>query len=309
MLSIGDISYTYRSRKGPATQALRGVSFDAAHGEVTAVIGPNGSGKSTLFRLVTGSLSLQQGSIRLDGHAPSSARLGVVFQSPALDRQLTVYENLYHHAMLYGRRLTKTQLPAELLDVLELNGRLETKVDELSGGYQRRVELAKALLTEPQLLVLDEPFTGLDVNARDAFFAVLQHVTATQGLTTLLVTHELSVATRSDRVILFEQGEVIANETPAALLADFGRMVVVIRGEELDSIASRIASASDIATLRIADDAVLLKDTTLQDVLMVVDERDARIRDIEARRPTLEDYFIARTGHALQDAVGELKAA
>ncbi|MBE0643981.1 MAG: ABC transporter ATP-binding protein [Bacteroidetes bacterium] len=309
MLTIDNISHTYHRRKGAATRALDGVSFDAAHGEVTAVIGPNGSGKSTLFRLVTGALHLQQGGIQLDGQHPGSARLGVVFQSPALDRQLTVFENLYHHALLYGRRLKKAQLPAELLDVLELNGRLDSKVDELSGGFQRRVELAKALLTEPELLVLDEPFTGLDINARDAFFSVLQHVTAARGLTTLLVTHELSVATRCDRVVLFEEGTVIANERPGALLSDFGRMVVVIRGEDLDTLAARIAASSDIVSLRIADDALLLKNTTLQDVLMIVDERDSRIHDIEARRPTLEDYFIARTGHALQDAVGELEAA
>ncbi len=309
MLSIGNISHTYSHRKGPAVRALRAVSFEAARGEVTAVIGPNGSGKSTLFRLVTGALALQQGHITLDDRAPSGARLGVVFQSPALDRQLTVFENLAHHAMLYGRRLKKADLPAALLDVLDLRGRLEARVDELSGGFQRRVELAKALLTDPELLVLDEPFTGLDVNARDAFFSVLQHITADRGLATLLVTHELSIATRAERVVLFEQGEVIADERPADLLKDFGRMVVVIRGADLSAIDARIRAASSIATLRLADDALLLKDTTLQEVLMTVDERDGRIDDIEARRPTLEDYFIDRTGHALQSAVEELKAA
>ncbi len=170
------------------------------------------------------------------------------------------------------------------------------------------MELAKALLTEPELLVLDEPFNGLDLNARDAFYAVLQDVTAARGLTTLLITHELNVATRCDRVLLLEEGTVIADGRPAELLAEFGHTVVVIHGKDLDSIAQRIAAASDIRTLRIAADALLMKDTTLQDVLMVIDERDGRIVDIEARRPSLEDYFIARTGHALADAAGELAA-
>lgn len=305
MLTFEDISYTYSRRKDGATQALRGVSFEAGAGEVTAVIGPNGSGKSTLFRLVTGALALQQGGILLDGHDPALARLGVVFQSPALDRQLTVFENLFHHALLYGRRLEKSALPMQLLHVLELGDLLDTKVDRLSGGYQRRVELAKALLTEPELLVLDEPFTGLDVNAREAYFAVLQALTAASELTTLLVTHELAIATRCDRVVLLEHGEVIAAARPADLLAEFGRTVVVIRGGDLDTIAERIHAASDITTLRLSETSLLLKDAALQDVLMIVDERDARIEDIEARRPSLEDYFISRTGHTLLRASEE----
>ncbi|MFZ1731082.1 MAG: ABC transporter ATP-binding protein [Bacteroidota bacterium] len=309
MLRLSDISHSYLHRKQAPTQALRGVSFAARQGEITAVIGPNGSGKSTLFRLITGALTLQSGSILLDEKGIGSTRLGVVFQSPALDQQLTVFENLSHHAMLYGRRIKKSDLPSQLLDVLELRGRLDSKVDELSGGYQRRVELAKTLLTEPELLVLDEPFTGLDINARDAFYAVLQDITASRGLTTLLITHELAVATRCERVVLLETGEVIADARPAELLADFGRTVVVIRGTELDSIAQRISAASDIRTLRLAEDALLLKNTILQDVLMIIDERDSRIHDIEARRPSLEDYFIARTGHAVDTAVEELVAA
>ncbi len=309
MLTFTDISHSYRHRGTGTTQALCGVSFEATAGEVTTVIGPNGSGKSTLFRLVTGTLAAQQGSILLDGRHPARARLGVVFQSPALDRQLTVFENLYHHALLYGLRLERSALPERLFHALELHDRLDTKVDTLSGGYQRRVELAKALLTDPRVLVLDEPFTGLDVNAREAYFNILQALTAANALTTLLVTHELAVATRCDRVVILENGEVIAAARPSELLADFGRTVVVIRGRDLDSIAQRVGAASDIDTLRIAEDVLLLKDTSLQDVLMIVDERDARIEDIEARRPSLEDYFISRTGHAPRHVSEEMVTA
>lgn len=309
MLQLRDISHTYHTRKGGSVPALRGVSFEAAAGEVTAVIGPNGSGKSTLFRLVTGVLAMKQGSITLDGESMRSAHCGVVFQAPALDRQLTVFENLYHHVLLYGRRIEKETLPASLIDVLDLRDRLDEKVDQLSGGYQRRVELAKALLTEPLLLVLDEPFNGLDIKARDGFFAALQHVAATRQLTVLLITHDLAVATRCDRVVLLENGGVIADARPAELLADFGRTVVVIRGRGLDDIARRIEAASDLRTLRLGEDALLLRDASLQDVLMLIDERDARIDDIEARRPSLEDYFIARTGHAMTGAVREPIAA
>ena len=309
MLQLRDISHTYHTRKGGSVPALRGVSLGAAAGEVTAVIGPNGSGKSTLFRLVTGVLAMQQGSITLDGESMRRARCGVVFQAPALDRQLTVFENLFHHVLLYGRRIEKETLPASLIDMLDLRDRLDEKVDQLSGGYQRRVELAKALLTAPLLLVLDEPFNGLDIKARDGFFATLQHLAAKRRLAALLITHDLALATRCDRVVLLENGEVIADARPAELLSDFGRTVVVIRGRGLDDIARRIEAASDLRTLRLGEDALLLRDASLQDVLMLIDERDARIDDIEARRPTLEDYFIERTGHAMTGADREPIAA
>ena len=309
MLNLRDIAHSYRSRAGGTTPALRGASFDAARGEVTAVIGPNGSGKSTLFRLVTGAIRLRSGSMALDGQPVHGARMGVVFQSPALDPLLTVWENLRYHAMLYGQRLGENDLPAALIDVLDLRDRLDQKVATLSGGYQRRVELAKALLTGPDLLVLDEPFTGLDVAARDAFFAVLQHMTLSRALVTLLVTHDLTVATRSDRVVLLEAGAVIADARPAELLAEFGRTVVVIRGHALAEIERRIHAASDLKTLRSSDASLLLYDASLQDVLMLIDERDARIEDIEARRPSLDDYFLAHTGRPLSGAGQELIAA
>ena len=309
MLRLRDISHTYRPRRGSAVAALRGVSFEARLGEVTTVIGPNGSGKSTLFRLVTGGLDLQQGAITLDDAPLQRARCGVVFQSPALDDRLTVFENLAHHAMLYGRRLKRGEMHTSLLDVLDLRDRLETRVNSLSGGFQRRVELAKALLTDPECLVLDEPFNGLDVNVRDGFSAVLQHVTATRGLVTLLITHDLAVATRSDHVVLLEDGAVIADARPAELLADFGRTVVVIRTDMLQEVEHQVHAQSGLRTLRIAENALLLRDTSLQEVLAIIDERDARIEDIEARRPTIEDYFIAKTGHALQGSGQELMAA
>lgn len=309
MLSLRDIAHSYHSRTGGTTRALHGVSVDAARGAVTAVIGANGSGKSTLFRLVTGALPLRAGSIALDGKPVHGARRGVVFQSPALDPLLTVRENLRHHAMLYGIRLGDADLPAAIIDVLDLRDRLDQKVATLSGGYQRRVELAKALLTGPDLLVLDEPFTGLDVAARDAFFAVLQHMTVSRGLVTLLVTHDLAVATRCDRVVLLEAGTVIANARPAELLAEFGHTVVVIRGHALMDIERRIHAASHLKTLRNGEESLLLYDTSLQDVLMLVDERDARIEDIEARRPSLDDYFIARTGRSFSGDMQELIAA
>ncbi|MBR9975860.1 MAG: ABC transporter ATP-binding protein [Bacteroidetes bacterium] len=309
MLRLRDISHTYRTRKSGETHALGGVSFDARPGEVTAVIGPNGSGKSTMFGLVTGGLALQQGSVTLDGQPVGGARTGVVFQSPALDQYLSVFENLAYHAMLFGLRLKRSDLPAELIDGLDLADRLDTRVDELSGGFQRRVELAKALMTEPELLVLDEPFTGLDPAVRDGFFAMLEQATTSRGLVTLLVTHDLGMATRCARVVLLDSGRVAADARPSELLAGFGSTVVVIRGRELHGIEAQVREAKGPRTLRVADDALLLCDTSLRDVLKILDEHDPRIEDIEARRPSLDDYFVSVSGFHPQGGIQELEAA
>jgi ABC-2 type transport system ATP-binding protein len=308
MLTLTDIAHTYTARRTDAVQALRGVTLSAHPGAVTALVGPNGSGKSTLFRLVTGTLSLQQGSVTMNGAAVRAARLGVVFQSPALDEQLTVFENLRTHAMLYGMQLRREKLPADLIDALGLGDMLDRRVSALSGGYRRRVELAKALLPDPELLVLDEPFTGLDVTVRDTFFRVLRDITAQRGLTTLLITHDLAVAGLCDRVVLLESGAVVADDTPASLLEEFGPSVVEITGSDLPALEAAL-SAAGASTLRLHARSLLAKNMTLRQLLSVLDERDPRIEDLHVRRPTLEDYFIARTGHALLTHDEERRAA
>ncbi len=310
MLTMTDIAHTYTSRKAASVQALRGVTLTARAGAVTALVGPNGSGKSTLFRLVTGTLALQQGSVRMNDAPMQHARMGVVFQSPALDEQLTVFENMRYHAMLYGMRLSRATVPGELLDVLELSDKLDQRISALSGGYRRRVELAKALLPDPGLLVLDEPFTGLDVGVRDAFFSVLQEITMQRGLTTFLITHELGIASQCDHVILLEEGTVIADDTPGQLLREFGSTVVEITTSDVPAMEHTLAAAANPpAVMRLRENVLLVKDCTLHEVLRSIDERDPRILDMQVRRPSLEDYFIARTGHALHaDAEGRMAA-
>ena len=171
------------------------------------------------------------------------------------------------------------------------------------------MELAKALLTDPELLVLDEPFVGLDHAVRDGFLAMLEHATTTRGLVALLVTHDLEVATRCSRVVHLESGRVRADARPQELLAQFGAGVVIIRGTQLPAIEAALRSAGGPATLRIADDTLLLRDSTLRDVLAIVDERDPRIDDIEARRPSLADYFVTSAGQPPEGGVRELMAA
>ncbi len=309
MLLVQNIAHTYAARRGAGTRALRGVSLTAAQGDVTAVVGSNGSGKTTLFRLLTGVLALQQGSITMHNASPRNARIGVVFQSPSLDPHLTAFENIRHHAMLYGLRLGRDDISAALLDRLGIADALDTRVSALSGGFQRRVELAKALLTKPELLVLDEPFTGLDVDARESFFSLLREVTVEHRLVTLLITHVLPLATRCDRVAVLEQGTLIADDAPARLLEDFGPTVVEITTPDPATLAAHLRTHGDRDLLHLREQTLLLRNTGLRDVASILDADHPLVQDIQARRPTLEDFFIARTGHAIARAEEELLAA
>ena len=309
MLTVQNIAHTYPARRTTGTHALRGVSLSAEAGRVTAVVGPNGSGKTTLFRLITGVLARQQGSITLNGSSPRNARIGVVFQSPSLDPHLTAFENIRHHAMLYGRRIGRKDIPAALLERLGIADMLDTRISALSGGYQRRVELAKALLTDPELLVLDEPFTGLDVSARESFFSLLRDVTIQRELITVLVTHVLSLATQCDRVVALEQGTVIADDRPDRLLEDFGSTVVEITTDDPDALSARIGANGGPNLLQLRENALLLLHTGLRNVAAIVDADDPLVHDIQVRRPTLEDFFIARTGHGVARTGEELLAA
>ncbi|MBN1447670.1 MAG: ABC transporter ATP-binding protein [Bacteroidetes bacterium] len=309
MLSIHDIAHVYTGDSGTLTTALRGVSFSAASGQVTALVGPNGSGKTTLFRLINGLLPLQQGRIELHHGPVRNARIGVVFQSPSLDPYLTVFENIRHHVLLYGRTVRRPQLPVRLLNMLDLSDKLDTRTRELSGGFQRRVELAKVLLTEPDLLILDEPFSGLDLTAREAFFSLLREVTIERELTTLLITHVLSIATLCDRVVLLENGNCIADDFPEHLLEDFGRTVVEIVSADAARLFDRLRRHFGGDVLRLREDTVLLKNVGLGDVISLVDVNDASIKDMQARRPGLEDFFVLRTGQYVEEREEDLLAA
>lgn len=308
MLTVRNISYRYTTKNGTPTPALSDVTFALARGEITALVGPNGSGKSTLFNLLSGTLPVQQGNVSFDGAPAARLRMGVVFQSPSLDPYLTVAENIRHHAMLYGMDVRTPDLENDLLGELELEQHLDTRVSELSGGYQRRVELAKALLIEPEILVLDEPFTGLDVHAREAFFHALKHVTEQRALVTLLITHVLSVATECDRVVVLEQGRVIAHDVPAALLDEFGNTVVEMHGAPSREIAERLHTLADIRYVTLQEETVLLLDAQPQQILSHLDADEVTALLIQARRPTLDDYFVIRTGHHLVDDAEEVIA-
>ncbi|QDC09849.1 ATP-binding cassette domain-containing protein [Oceanicola sp. D3] len=220
-LLLRDVSFRYGAK-----QALDGVSFAVPRGQFCALLGPNGAGKSTLFSLLTRLLVTREGEIRVAGHdmarAPRAAlaKIGVVFQQPTLDLDMTVARNMAYFAALHGisGRAAQAQIDAAL-DRLEMRERAGEKVRSLNGGHRRRMEIARALVHGPELLLLDEPTVGLDTASR---LAITEHVHALAGggLSVLWCTHLVDEIAPEDDVVVLHKGRVLAQKRASELAGD-----------------------------------------------------------------------------------------
>lgn len=215
------------SHRFGALAALRDVSFTVPRGAFAALLGVNGAGKTTLFSLITRLYDSTSGTIRVAGFdarrqpGEALARLGVVFQSRALDGDLTLAQNLSYHAALHGIGGQAARIRgAEVLALVGLADRAGTRVAQLSGGQQRRAEIARALLHRPQLLLLDEASAGLDVQSRRELGALVRRLIAEEGVSTLWATHVFDEVMPEDRVIILHQGQVLADARAADLGPD-----------------------------------------------------------------------------------------
>ncbi len=212
-----------------AVRALDGVSLAARPGEFIALLGPNGAGKTTLFQLLSGLFAADSGRIEVMGHdmsrdpVPALAGLGIVFQQPTLDLELSVTANLLFHAGLHGipRAVARPRIERELAR-LGLAERARDKAAQLSGGNRRRIELARALLHEPRLLLMDEATVGLDPQSRGDLIRLILAMRAQRALAVLWATHLCDEVPDADRVIVLHRGRVLADTTPAKLVAAAG---------------------------------------------------------------------------------------
>lgn len=223
-LSIAGVSHAYGARK-----ALDDVSFDVQPASFTALLGLNGAGKSTLFSLITRLFGVQTGQISIFGHdigkAPSEALrlLGVVFQPRTLDLDLSLMQNLLYHAALHGISRREARARAdELLTRIGLADRSGNKARDLSGGQMRRLEIARALLHRPRLLLLDEPTVGLDVKARSDIVGHVRQLVAEQGIGVLWATHLFDEIAPSDDLVVLHQGRVLAQGPVQRVVTEAG---------------------------------------------------------------------------------------
>jgi ABC-2 type transport system ATP-binding protein len=285
--------------------ALDGVSFRVERGSFHAFLGPNGSGKSTLFRLLATLLPLRDGTARVLGMDLRSEidgirrRLGVVFQSPALDRKLPVRANLRYGGHLVGMRgRALDQRIDELLEQTGLSERAGQVVGELSGGLRRRVEIAKGLLHRPELVLLDEPSTGLDPAARADLWRLLR---GQQDLTVLLTTHLMDEAGDADAITILDAGRVVAAGTPDELAGELGGEIIEIRVDDAESAARSLRETFGIAAT-VIDRRVRIEAQRAHELVpRIVELLGARVHRLTLAQPSLEDVFIKRTGRRLSE--------
>ena len=309
-VSLENLSHEYPARgKSPARKALSGVSLTVGSGEVFGLLGPNGGGKTTLFKILSTYFAPTSGRavlLGLDAATQAASlrpRIGVVFQNPSLDRKLTVRENLVHQGRLYG--LSGEALGKRvdgLLERYQLSARAGEFAEHLSGGMKRRVELAKGLLHKPEILILDEPSTGLDPGARKTLWDHLKELRALDAVTVLVTTHLMEEAERCDRLAIMDQGKVAALGSPDALKAEIGGDVISIDSPEparlKADLKARFGAEADLVdcTLR------LERREGHTFIPQLIEAFPGAVRSVSLGKPTLEDVFIHHTGRKFAPA-------
>lgn len=290
-------------RKSEARQALNGINLSVAKGEIFGFLGPNGSGKTTLFKILSTLIPPGSGNGKIVGFDlirqvnQIRQRIGVVFQRPSLDKMLTVGENLLHHGHLYGMRGSELRLAASRqLKRFGLIDRNDESVQTLSGGLMRRVELAKGLMHNPQLLILDEPSSGLDPGARRAFWDTLCSLRDNDSVTILLTSHLAEEVERCDRLAVIDEGEIVVTGSPGELKREVGGDIVTIASDSPDELIEKIRFEYSEKPMMVNGKIRMEIQNGHKFIPKLVEAFPGLVSEIKLGKPTLEDVFIDRTG-------------
>ena len=302
ILSIAGLAKTYAS----GLQALKPVDLEIHKGEIFALLGPNGAGKTTLMHILCTILRPDSGRAEVAGHdvvrnpLAARSRLGIVFQEPSLDDRLSVRENLNLHGLVFGvpRRLRRQRIE-EMLALVELADWADKPVRTLSSGMKRRLEIARALIHDSEIMLLDEPTVGLDAQTRERIWTYVRRLQAERGLTVVVTTHYIEEVESCDRVCIIDNGKVLAIDTPDALRRAHGQQLLRVtpradsdRAEILERFADRVVRQSGTEIVLKSDDAF---------VETFLGEFGTRIRALSNELPSLESVFLSLTGRELRD--------
>jgi len=303
VIQVQNLTHRYGDRV-----ALSNVSFEVNKGEIFGLLGPNGGGKSTLFRILSTMMVPTGGKASVAGLdlARDADRVrrhvGVVFQTQSLDKALTVEENLRAQGHLHGLSgATLRERMAGAMERLGLTDRRRDRVETLSGGLRRRVEIAKALLHRPQVLLMDEASTGLDPAARRDVTRHVESLRRNDGVTILLTTHILEEADRCDRLVLLHKGSIVAQGSPTELRSRIGGDVVELSAPDGDGLAGKIRARFGVIP-GVVDGRVRVEIANgHRFITEVVEAFPGEIDSVGLHKPTLEDVFVHETGASIDE--------
>lgn len=297
MIHVEKLNFSYKNKK-----ALNGLSIEVKSGSIFGLLGPNGSGKSTLFRILSTMLKPERGSVSIDGIDISKVhevrkKIGIVFQSASLDLKLSVKENLIHQGHLYGLHGAELQNRIrEVAQSLEIEDRLEEKVERLSGGLKRRVELAKGLIHHPKVLLLDEPSTGLDPNARIELWNHLKVLKEKQTITVLVTTHLMDEAEHCDELAIINEGKLVCSGGPDRLKRELGKDILEVVTENTQTLTGKIKEKFNLEPVAMNGTIQLEVEDGAKFVAKIAEAFPGALESVTFRKPTLEDVFIHHTG-------------
>ena len=296
IIKIDNLTKTYGSLK-----AVDDLSFEIRKGELFAFLGVNGAGKSTTINIICGQLKKDEGTVIIDelnlddNLAKIKKKIGVVFQSSILDPQLTVKDNLEIKASLYGlsRKEIKSRVN-ELAEILDFTSYLNRPLAKLSGGQKRRIDIARALLNKPDILILDEPTTGLDPQTRKMIWAVITKLRKENNMTVLLTTHYMEEASEADYVVIIDQGKMVAHGTPLDLKNEYvGDYMLIYNVKEED------VKKLGLPYITIPNGYKIEVNDTLEATNLIVNNRELFV-DYELIKGKMDDVFLKVTGKNLE---------
>jgi lipooligosaccharide transport system ATP-binding protein len=290
-------------------EAVKGIDVEVSKGEAFGFLGPNGAGKSSTMRMIAAVSPVTAGELRILGLDPATdgptirGRLGVCPQEDTLDNELNVFDNLYIYGRYFGiDKATVRQRAEELLDFVQLTEKRKSRVEDLSGGMKRRLTIARSLINDPEVLLLDEPTTGLDPQARHVLWDQLFRLKQA-GVTLVITTHYMDEAEQlCDRLVVMDKGLIVAEGSPRELIdAHSTREVAELRfgvGEN-EAMSDKVADLGD--RVEVLPDRVLVYTHDGEQVIAQVHERGYQPAAVLVRRSTLEDVFLRLTGRSLVD--------
>ncbi|MED5579974.1 MAG: ABC transporter ATP-binding protein [Nitrospinota bacterium] len=309
-IAIEGLSFCYGEQN-----ALKNFSCNIEKGEIFALLGPNGGGKTTLFKILSTLLPIQKGNVKiLDLELTKNPKeirkfIGVVFQNPSIDLKLTVKENMTHYGRLFNiRGKTLRKRIEQNLEHFDLKDRQRELAENLSGGLRRRLELSKTLITEPKILLLDEPSTGLDPTIRIDFSTELKRLQKENGTTIVFTTHHIEEAERCDRVGIIHQGQLIAVGRPEELKKNIAQDVVVkIETKNPKKLKEEVLKKFHLDSTVATEYLIIHTSKNDESIHKFYESFSDQIQSITISQPSLEDVFVQKTGYQFKDLEEESK--